>query len=1005
MARYQSIFAFLLVLFIAAAPARAERVVTVSGNGTMRILANPGCAGDACEWVDIDRNGRTTSVAATQDKIFQLHDNGLIWRWKGLPCADGGCPYWAMIDNNRHSVAIVGNDDTLFQLHNNGSVWRWKGDDCASSSCASWEKIGDHPQTTTIVAAGSQLFRLHDNGEIWRWKGQPCAGANCSSWDKLDNNPQGKQIAYASRGSLFQRHANGAIWRWDGQPCGSNGCRSWTMIDNNRATVDILASPGNLFQRHGNGNVWRWEGRACDGGSCPHWKRIGANSNWRAIGAGPQPYRDDFSTADPGFASVYAATANGRVERWGGSNCSSSCQAWTDLGRGFASFSTSRGGLYVFDGNPPVRDERYVTIPPRPGDADGDGLPDNWERERMDWGLNPAVANMIVVKVLRPDLAENPALMTTLQNNLDRMKLFYANLPVMTARGARGIHVVYRDGNPLSDFYREDVENAIGYRSVRSVGMPADLIGYAHGLFIGVGTGGGGQTNGSDWSGVSNNYPTFLHELGHQLELDHEPKGHPPSPLYTSLMNYDYNYSFNNDANAIHYSRGRFAGITLNERNLNEVLPYSETELAFLEAWPYRYDVEPQDAGSASVDWNRNGIQGERSISADVNDGYALGIKDVVHAGETTGDVALAAQGDFLVAFTTQVNRANRLEYAGAGATPAMPARLGYAVVRDDTVVRTGRLTTAPIMTGAPSAVAKDGRIIVAFPGLFNTVQVGVYTIGADGSLSGTITGFNPGARREVALVDVRDTSSVQMILWDPATGEVETRRIGVGSTVTFADPEQVLLAGGTTRFRSGVAPGVTYNYKSRAMVMLSTEDSGMSTNRLKIWSLRRGTDGAWSASDPHWLSDTGARTPSRPAIVFDGSDRAGGEGRYLAYFRNYNRVGDEGSGLYKINAVRATMPETVSSDPGAPYRNRHRMYINEWTYSRNGLAVTAYKDDFAVLWRTHERYEDENARNRAEINTYASGESSAGAADFDDITHIATLGLWRSIERARPAP
>jgi len=1004
MTQSRLLFTFIILMISSVVPAHAQRVIAVSETGTMRMLANPGCSGASCQWVDIDRNPDTIAVASTQDTLFQIHGSGAIWRWRDLPCADGACPYWSRIDNNPRGEAIAANDTDLFQLHDTGAIWRWLGEDCGPGGCGSWEWIGNDPDTVSIVAAGSLLFRLDSNGEIWRWGGRACRGADCSSWQSLDNNPRTVEIDYAARGVLFQRHDTGAIWRWDGQPCGSSGCRSWTRIDNNAATADIHAAPGNLFQRHSNGNVWRWRGQACNGNSCPHWDRIGSSSNWRDIAAGPQPYTSDFSTADPGPAPVYAVTADGRVERWPGANCTTSCLAWTDLGQGFTGYSSSRGGLYVFPGDPPASESRMAVIPQRPGDRDGDGLPDEWETERASWGLNPSVANMIVVPVLRPDVAESDRLMEILEENLEKTRQFFADLPLRTTGGSRGIHIVYQDGNPLSDFYREDhEENVIDYRAVRSVGMPSELIGYAHGLLIGVGTGGGGQASGRDWAGVSNNFQTFVHELGHQLELGHTPPGHPASPLYTSLMNYDYNYSFNGDASAIHFSQGRFEGITLNERDLDEVLPYSETELGFLDAWPYEYEVEAQSPGTASVDWNRNGVHAERSISADVNDGYALGISGYSHPSDTTADVAIAAQGDLLAAFTSHVHRADVTSYDGAGASDSSPARLGYAVLRDDTVVQTGRLSSAAIMTGAPSAVAKDGRIIVAFPGLLNTVQVGVYQIGADGTLNGRITGFNPGARREVALVDVGDTSSVQMVLWDPATRQLETRRIGIGgSGTTFGDAVPIHLAGGSTRLDSGVPPGVTFNTNQRAMVILNTEDDGDRTNRLKLWTLRRGTEGAWSAADPRWLSTGNARTPGRPAIVFDGSARAGGDGRYLTYFRSYEWAVEEDSGFYKMYAVRATLPETVSTNPESPYRNRFRRYINEWTYSRNGPAVTPYKDDFAVVWRTHERHDDEAARNQAEVNLYASGESSSGAADFNDVKHIAEFGLWRSITAVR---
>ena len=95
----------------------------------------------------------------------------------------------------------------------------------------------------------------------------------------------------------------------------------------------------------------------------------------------------------------------------------------------------------------------------------------------------------------------------------------------------------------------------------------------------------------------------FAHEFGHQLSLSHEGDSTPPwCPLYPSLMNYAFSYSLGGDGNAIRFSDGRFAGVSLEESKLVERLPFAYADLKYLEAPPFRFPLKEDGANATMID-------------------------------------------------------------------------------------------------------------------------------------------------------------------------------------------------------------------------------------------------------------------------------------------------------------------------------------------------------------------------------------------------------------------
>ncbi|HEX7887550.1 MAG TPA: M12 family metallo-peptidase [Phenylobacterium sp.] len=293
----------------------AGQLYQLHNNGRIWAFRGAACSGASCpSWTPLDNNPRTRAIAAAGANLYQLHVDGRIWRYTGQSCGSSACPGWQLLDNNPHTVAIAAGGGALYQLHNDGKIWRYTGTACSGSSCPGWQLLDNNPATVQIVADGSALYQRHNSGRIWRFLGAPCSGNSCPSWQMLDNNGATSNIV-AGGGALYQLHSGGRIWRHTGVACTGEQCPGWTMLDNNGATVQIAASSGGLFQRHGDGRIWRFTGTACSGASCPGWTMLDNNGATVEIVASS--------------SGLYQRHNSGRLWRSTGTACSgNSCPGW-----------------------------------------------------------------------------------------------------------------------------------------------------------------------------------------------------------------------------------------------------------------------------------------------------------------------------------------------------------------------------------------------------------------------------------------------------------------------------------------------------------------------------------------------------------------------------------------------------------------------------------------------------------------------------------------------------
>lgn len=323
-------------------------------------------------------------------------------------------------------------------------------------------------------------------------------------------------------------------------------------------------------------------------------------------------------------------------------------------------------------------------------DTDGDMIPDGWEvfgYAGFDFaaeGFSPARKDILCYVQRFADVDG-----ARMRADLDRCAAYYASLRVPIALHFRLLAPIAPDKAPSRH-----------WAALGNAFLPPEMRGLAH--YMVVQRGGGGQSaQMGDMGGCGDQglYATFLHEFGHQLGLDHTgffPE--PWCPLYTSLMNYAYNYSFDGSCDRIHYSGGEFAGHLLNESDLVEELPFAYERVAFLEKPPFQFRLQPA-LTRTRIDWNRNGRFDEGKVRADINTSYSTDGGTRYTLGKSIRAPSLVSTGAAAHLFSVNPEgRIERRDYLGA-------EKWSEAIAVE-----------APAATGDPLAVFHAGEVLLFVP-------------------------------------------------------------------------------------------------------------------------------------------------------------------------------------------------------------------------------------------------------------------------------------------------
>lgn len=645
---------------------------------------------------------------------------------------------------------------------------------------------------------------------------------------------------------------------------------------------------------------------------------------------------------------------------------------------------------------------RADTVSAQAADSDGDGLLDVWETGQVKpagldlpaLGCSPRYRDVIVELVWFENVSE-----AAVRSEMERCVRFFAALPVTNPDGRAGIglRLIFQKPIPTGESSKPWWELGEKYH-------PAAHRGITHWMVIyNAGGGQSGQMADRGSCGVHALYATFLHEFGHQLGLDHTGYWGPAwCPTYSSMMNYAYSYQRGGKAEDIAYSDGRLASIVLNERRLNEYLPLPMEKLSFLTGPPYHYRMKPAPDGKGTlIDWNWNGIFGEKNIAADINYGYSTtgGLRHTIGKTYTAPSLTTSGTGksERLLLLYGRLPEGAPLPPADATArhpslSPDQPGRLMLRVWQGKDVVRdaakwSDEMAVEPAgVLGDPSAASLSGEAWVAYPMASGIVlrrisfdRAGQPQFGAPLSIpdsqnaSCTLTALN---------------GRLALLLWRDARTPVGLRLLAPDRGSLKIGPEHSL--GFTSNAPVGAAAGGREKGASILWIALNTDQDAGRPGRWQVRKFAIHADGTGRQTAQEWIGGEkgGERNNSRLMLLWEPNRAFQPDGQ--VYFFGAGMFSD--AARWQCHFVSVRIADT-SVNGGW----KTRRYYDEWTQSRSAPGVCFFRGDIvlAVRWFGNVRgTENDNLL----VAFHGRGIESEPMGDFDDIALIRDVGLVRSI-------
>ena len=518
------------------------------------------------------------------------------------------------------------------------------------------------------------------------------------------------------------------------------------------------------------------------------------------------------------------------------------------------------------------------------------------------------------------------------------------------------------------------------YRVLDVVGFPDSWKGIGHGFVVGPGSD-GGQTKDAHWSTVANYWPIFAHEMGHQLGLDHIPLGFTEfSPFYTSIMNYDYSYSFNGSIDNIRFSTGSFVRNPIRETSLKEVMDLPISELSFLSQEPYGFKVVSQSATKTWVDWNRDGVKATSNVRADISDGSSVHVGNPVTLDKTsTSPVVISMGNSFITFFSTLPGRSNqRISRTNV-------ASLKCVVSSSTTNSSPKPVPTASGIGGEVSVAPLGAYFVLAYPSA-SGLTYELHQRDSLGNVSrplATQADSGPSAlASEPCLVSYFASGRYNLLCFnrDQYEHTINYRIITFDPSNHMTLGELHPLMFGSQPAKSDAPLAATYDVIGQKIVLVTTEQHDGLDNRLRATRFSSDTSGSTlTYSSMIWVGG-GERTKLRPCVVMEPLSSL-----IRVYYTDAAR-----SANGNVNLIRQL--GDLSDHSGWRLRNM----VDMWNTSTAGpsVAVRGFEMAFAFRWFGHNPDEDNN------IHFFIKGSAIDPTliGDYDDVTHIFTRGMKDSL-------
>lgn len=631
--------------------------------------------------------------------------------------------------------------------------------------------------------------------------------------------------------------------------------------------------------------------------------------------------------------------------------------------------------------------ERALGTDPMSPDTDGDGLLDGWETgtfrdlDLRGMGCSPLHTDLICLLSRFDGLDEALA-----KSEIQRCVDFYAGLKVSNPDGKTGwnLHPIW-----LNVLDKEEQKNP--WWVLRDKHLPAKWRGMVH--WMQLTPWGGGQADqlgdgGGCGGGKNSLFATFVHEFGHQIGMDHAgfwSASH--CPIYRSLMNYAYSYSLDGDVNKINYSYGEFKGYVLDEKDLDEEIPLTYDSVKFLEKGPYGYRLKP-NGKTTLIDWNWNGVFGEKHIQADINYSYSTsaGTRDTV-------DKAMAAPWWIVQGKDAFLLYAKHDKPVDKDKSPDVsvekPGTLYLRKLLSETKWHEPWVIEKEAVIGDPVGLdlgdsmlylyqTKDGVAFRTGKVVGDKLEVGERTI------------LNTNSKLVPTVGKYRGTAYV--FLWNPEDGAINYLTLPKDPT-----PENLKTRTPVAlSITSTVAPGMCEDTKTHEMVLGLAQDQD--ENRKTRWQIRRFKTSTFDLR-PSTLSES-----AKPEWVEGEAGRAAGNGRCTLLFDDCKNAGKDGRLLFFSVGIRGAASPWACGYVAMQIADRSirggwlvKRYYDEWTQSRSSIATTWFQGEILYAYRWVDGGQG-TTDNNLQVGYRGSGIDPQPMGDHDDVTFLKTFGIKHCI-------